>query len=113
MTERVLPFYKMEGVGNDFVLIEADAAQGLEIRVRSLPAAREARMWFASSADDDLRESRWASAPMTRTHDGGWQGFLQRPRRGRATACAELVFDIDGRLFTLTTQLKVLEANPQ
>lgn len=50
---------------------------------------------------------------MTRTRDGSWQGFLQRPRRGRATAYAELVFDIDGRLFTLTTQLKVLEANPQ
>ncbi len=59
-----------------------------------------------------LRESRWASMPMTRTRDG-WQGFLQRPRRGRATAYAELVFDIDGRLFTLTTQLKVLEANLQ
>ena len=70
-------------------------------------------MWFASTPDYDLRESRWASAPMTRTRDGGWQGFLQRPRRGRAAAYAELVFDIDGRLFTLTTQLKVLEANPQ
>jgi hypothetical protein len=30
MTPRVLPFHKMEGVGNDFVLIEADAAQGLD-----------------------------------------------------------------------------------
>jgi PhoPQ-activated pathogenicity-related protein len=90
-----------------------ETPQGLEIRVRSQPAAREARMWFAGTPDYDLRESRWASAPMTRTRDGGWQGFLQRPRRGRATAYAELVFDIDGRLFTLTTQLKVLEANPQ
>jgi PhoPQ-activated pathogenicity-related protein len=99
-------FPKMEWTLNE-------TPQGLEIRVRSQPAAREARMWFASTPDYDLRESRWASMPMTRTRDGGWQGFLQRPRRGRATAYAELVFDIDGRLFTLTTQLKVLEANPQ
>jgi hypothetical protein len=89
-----------------------ETPQGLEIRVRSQPKAREARMWFASTPDYDLRESRWASMPMTRTREG-WQSFLQRPRRGRATAYAELVFDIDGRLFTLTTQLKVLEANPQ
>lgn len=65
-------------------------------------------MWFASTPDYDLRESRWGSMPMSRTRDG-WQGFLPRPARGRATAYAELVFDIDGRLFTLTTQLKVLE----
>lgn len=90
-----------------------ETPQGVEIRVQSQPRAREARIWFASTPDYDLRESRWGSAPMTRTRARGWQGFVQRPRRGRTAAYAELVFDIDGRLFTLTTQLRVLEANTQ
>jgi hypothetical protein len=51
MTPRVLPFHKMEGVGNDFVLIEAEAAQGLDysdLAVAAVPSPVRNRRGWAS-----------------------------------------------------------------
>ena len=61
MTPRVLPFHKMEGVGNDFVLIEADAAQGLNY---SDLAVRLCQRPFGIGADGLLIVERGARAPV-------------------------------------------------
>jgi len=56
-----LPFRKMEGVGNDFVLIEADAAQGLNL---SELAQRLCHRPFGIGADGLLVVERGAQAPV-------------------------------------------------
>jgi diaminopimelate epimerase len=61
MTPRVLPFHKMEGVGNDFVLIEADAARGLDY---SDLAVRLCHRPFGIGADGLLIVGRGARAPV-------------------------------------------------
>lgn len=61
MNLQQLPFWKMEGVGNDFVLIEADAAQGLNL---SELAQRLCHRPFGIGADGLLVVERGAHAPV-------------------------------------------------
>ncbi len=61
MNAQLLPFHKMEGVGNDFVLIEADAARGLELCDL---AQRLCHRPFGIGADGLLVVERGARAPV-------------------------------------------------
>ncbi|MCS7301742.1 MAG: diaminopimelate epimerase [Fimbriimonadales bacterium] len=61
MSVRELPFYKLEGVGNDFVLLEADAAAGLE---PSLLAQRLCQRPFGIGSDGLLLVGRGERAPV-------------------------------------------------
>ncbi len=61
MSAHRLPFHKMEGVGNDFVLIEAHAAQGLD---GSALAQRLCHRPFGIGADGLLVIERGAHAPV-------------------------------------------------
>ncbi len=61
MTGRGLPFCKMEGIGNDFVLIESQAAQGLDL---SQLAQRLCHRPFGIGADGLLVVERGAHAPV-------------------------------------------------
>ncbi|MCX7992427.1 MAG: diaminopimelate epimerase [Fimbriimonadales bacterium] len=61
MSTRQLPFHKMEGVGNDFVLIEADAAHGLNL---SELAQRLCCRPFGIGADGLLVVGRGERAPV-------------------------------------------------
>lgn len=59
MSRPQLPFWKMEGVGNDFVLVEADAVQGLDL---SELAQRLCHRPFGIGADGLLVVERSADA---------------------------------------------------
>lgn len=61
MSVRALPFHKLEGVGNDFVLIEASAAQGLDY---STLAQRLCHRPFGIGADGLLLIERGTHAPV-------------------------------------------------
>ncbi|CUU38360.1 MAG: PhoPQ-activated pathogenicity-related family protein [Armatimonadetes bacterium] len=88
-----------------------ETPEGLEITAFSTPPAKEARLWFTTSLNHDFRDSKWTWRPMERTPDG-WRGFLARPRQGHAVGYAELVFEQDGQTYTLTTQLRIIGAQP-
>ncbi len=86
-----------------------EVADGLQITVTAQPNAKEARLWFATTLNHDFRDSKWYSRPMERTTNG-WRGFLARPRAGHAVAYAELVYELDGEPYTITTQLQIIGA---
>jgi len=84
--------------------------QGLELTVKSTPAAKEAYLWVASTPVHDFRDAKWQSRPMERTRNG-WRGTLPKPKEGWSACFAELVFEQDGQTYTLSTQLQILGAD--
>jgi diaminopimelate epimerase len=101
MTERVLPFHKMEGVGNDFVLIEADAAQGLDY---SDLAQRLCHRPFGIGADGLLVIERGARAPvrMRMFNPDGTEDFCGNGLRCAARYAFEQGF-VDTPAFAIET----------
>jgi diaminopimelate epimerase len=101
MTPRVLPFHKMEGVGNDFVLIEADAAQGLDY---SDLAVRLCQRPFGIGADGLLIVGRGARAPvrMRMFNPDGTEDFCGNGLRCAARYAYEQGF-VDTPAFALET----------
>ena len=101
MTERVLPFYKMEGVGNDFVLIEADAAQGLDY---SDLARRLCHRPFGIGADGLLVVERGVRAPvrMRMFNPDGTEDFCGNGLRCAARYAYEKGF-VDAPAFAIET----------
>jgi PhoPQ-activated pathogenicity-related protein len=79
-------------------------SEGLTLTVRSNPAAKEAWFWTASTPTRDFRQSHWRKRPMQRSGDG-WIGQLARPEKGRVAALGDLVFEIDGLRYHLSTQI--------
>jgi PhoPQ-activated pathogenicity-related protein len=88
----------------------AAASDGsLELTVTSDVAPAEVRLWVADSKSRDFRDSRWRSELMA--HEGAaWRAGADRPAEGARAIFGEVVYSIDGRRFTLSTQLRVLEA---
>jgi len=101
MTPRVLPFHKMEGVGNDFVLIEADAARGLD---HSDLAVRLCHRPFGIGADGLLLVERGARAPvrMRMFNPDGTEDFCGNGLRCAARYAYEQGF-VDTPAFAIET----------
>lgn len=101
MTERRLPFCKMEGVGNDFVLIEAQAAHGLDW---SQLAQRLCHRPFGIGADGLLVLERGAHAPvrMRMFNPDGTEDFCGNGLRCAARYAYERGY-VDAPEFTIET----------
>ncbi|MGC8667872.1 MAG: PhoPQ-activated pathogenicity-related family protein [Chthonomonadales bacterium] len=80
---------------------------GDDLTVTSTPAAIEGRLWHNHAATQDLRDARWTYEPMTRTKNG-FTAHFDRPKEGYSAVFAELVYNLNGHTFTLSTQLQVL-----
>ena len=82
----------------DFVVLNSDRP------------AKAIRVWAADSQTRDFRKSRWAAA------DGALKDVLAadfgvgRPEKGYRACFAECEYLADGLTFTLSTQLRILEA---
>ncbi len=86
-------------------------ADGLELTVRSEPAAIEAWLWTASTRSRDFRESRWHRQKLNRA-GSVWTARISRPRSGRIAALGDLVFQIDGLRYHVSTQTAQLAGSP-
>ncbi|MFN3691156.1 MAG: diaminopimelate epimerase, partial [Fimbriimonadales bacterium] len=101
MNAQGLPFYKMEGVGNDFVLIEAHAAP---VHDWSALAQRLCHRPFGIGADGLLVIERGASAPvrMRMFNPDGTEDFCGNGLRCAARFAYEQGY-VDTTEFTIET----------
>ncbi|MCC6729564.1 MAG: hypothetical protein IT208_09540 [Chthonomonadales bacterium] len=81
------------------------------LRVETDIPAVSARLFRAAAATQDFRDSRWTSEPM----EGAgklFTGRLSAPDAGYAAMYGELTYELDGKTFTLTTQIRILAPRP-
>jgi PhoPQ-activated pathogenicity-related protein len=86
-----------------------DADGRLRLRISSDIAPAGARLWVARSASMDFRKSKWEEAPMTASA-GGFVGEVERPKEGGLAVFGEADYSIEGRSFTLSTQVRMVSA---
>lgn len=90
-----------------------NTADGGALTVVSDPAPVSARLFRAEAKTQDFRESRWTSveaAGNTGVLPNSVQMPFRRPSTGYAATFAELTYEIDGKTFTLSTQLQIVPA---
>jgi len=68
------------------------------------------RLWEAASTTRDFRKSRWAVGPTARTNVLKTGLGTPFPAEGYKAFFAECDYEVDGLPFTLSTQLRVIEA---
>jgi PhoPQ-activated pathogenicity-related protein len=81
--------------------IDQPASGDHTLTIQANPAPISARLWSASSASRDFRESKWS--PSTLTPGNTIRGSLSRPDSGKHAAFAELEYEIDGIPYHLST----------
>lgn len=89
----------------------AEDADGLTIRASSDIAPTQVLAWTASAPSRDFREAKWTSAPVE-SQDGKWVFQLPRPDSGCVAGFLEGKFSLEGNPAYLSTNLKILEAEP-
>lgn len=86
-----------------------ETATGIELTLGSDIAPTSARLFRTYSSSKDFRESHWSSEPITAAGNN-FTGTLANPSSGNAAVFGEATYTIDGRTFTLSTQLRILSA---
>jgi PhoPQ-activated pathogenicity-related protein len=81
------------------------------LSVKTDVPAKEGRLFHVHSKSKDFRDSRWSYEPMVKT-DKGFTGKWTAPTEGYDAIFAELVYDLDGRPFTISTQIRILGKAP-
>ncbi len=84
-----------------------DSASGITLNVTSDVAPKEVRLFSTTAATKDFRDSKWAYTPMS-TNNKGFLGTYARPASGYAAVYGEIVYEIGGKPFTLTTQIRII-----
>jgi PhoPQ-activated pathogenicity-related protein len=81
--------------------IENPASTEGTLTLSADPAPRSARLWTATAATRDFRESKWTSAPL----EAGtiMSAHLAKPATGHSAAFADLEYQIDGIPYHITT----------
>jgi len=77
------------------------------LTITSDPIPSGARLWVAQSATKDFRDAKWHSTPMART-DGRFIGEVNKPSQGYLALLGEPIYQLDGRTFTLSTQIRII-----
>jgi PhoPQ-activated pathogenicity-related protein len=70
-------------------------------------APQSARLFHTSAPTQDFRDSKWTSDPMIEMN-GSFTGSLETPPEGYAAIFGEATYEIGGKTFTLSTQIKIL-----
>ena len=84
-----------------------DTANGVDLAVGSDIKPTAGRLFRHYAPTQDFRKSKWTFEPMTETPDG-FTGHLDTPASGFAATFAEVEYQIDGKTFTLSTQMHIL-----
>lgn len=82
---------------------------GVTLTVHSDIMPKVGKLYRAFADTEDFRDSKWTEEPMELTKDGV-TGHLDAPAKGYAATYAELTFQIEGKTFALTTQIKIVPA---
>jgi PhoPQ-activated pathogenicity-related protein len=82
------------------------ASQGAELRITAA-GARSARVWTARSETRDFRKSKWSSTPMEQ-QGNMYVAKIDPPETGFSAVFGEVTLEQDGRVFPLSTQVRVL-----
>ncbi len=88
--------------------------QGVELTVHSDRAPKSARLFHVAATTQDFRDAKWTSDEISsRTGSGEKATFtaaFPKPGAGYAATFAEVSYEIDGKPFTLSTQIHILAA---
>ncbi|MGI8602165.1 MAG: PhoPQ-activated pathogenicity-related family protein [Verrucomicrobiales bacterium] len=79
----------------------------LRLNVMAAPQPLAARLWTATSATPDFRESRWSAAPLE-IREGKIEARVDRPAEGYIAYYADLNYQIEDIPQWLCTQLRVV-----
>ena len=86
------------------------ADNGVKLVVKSDVAIQSARLFRATASTQDFRDSKWTSAPMEAIH-GGFTANYPTPTEGFAAIFGEVTYKLNGKTFTLSTQIRILGKN--
>ena len=90
-------------------------ADGAELTVHSDSSPKSARLFHVAAATQDFRDSKWTSDEITDPKPGQnsatYKMGFPNPASGYAAIFAEVSYEIDGKPFTLSTQIDILSAS--
>lgn len=86
-----------------------DADGKARVTITSNPKPTKASLWVARSQTKDFRDAKWESQPMSEAA-GQFVGEVEKPTQGYLALFAEPTYEMDGRVFTLSTQLRIVGA---
>ncbi len=85
-----------------------DTSEGAELMLTSNVTPKSARIFSATAPTTDFRDAKWSSVPITPT-DGKWRASYTRPTDSNSAIFGEVTYEIDGKNYTLSTQIKILK----
>jgi len=81
----------------------------VRLTVTSSVPCEDARLYVAEAKTLDFRDARWRKEAMAKDGEA-WRAEAERPASGARAVFGEVVYSIDGIRFTLSTQVRILEA---
>jgi PhoPQ-activated pathogenicity-related protein len=105
-------FVRMIAAGDEWPRLRWSYAKGraaTELTLRSDVQPTGARLFHVHSKTRDFRDGRWSFEPMRKT-ESGYKGTWPAPAEGYDAVFGEAVYNVDGRPFTLSTQIRILGA---
>ncbi len=81
---------------------------GAALTIHSDIAPQSARLFHTSAPTQDFRDSKWTSDPMTQTNGDDFTSSQDTPTEGYEAIFGEATYEIGGKTFTLSTQIKIL-----
>lgn len=79
---------------------------GTTLSLSSDPPPVSARLFRAYALTQDFRDSKWTSEPMERS-GRGFTGRLADPEKGYVAMFGEATYELGGKTFTLSTQIRI------
>ena len=86
----------------------ADTPGGTALTLSSSVTPKSARLFSATAAKTDFRDAKWTSVPIT-PEGGKWKADYTRPTDSNAAIFGEATYEINGKSYTLSTQIKILK----
>jgi PhoPQ-activated pathogenicity-related protein len=85
-----------------------DENGGVTLAVGSDLKPISARLFRVFAPTQDFRDSKWTSEEMSPAGDH-WAGHLDAPDTGFAATFGEVTYELDGKAFTLSTQIRIVK----
>ncbi len=85
----------------------SEVTNGVDLFVGSNVTGTSARLYRCFAPTQDFRDSKWTSEPMIEGA-GGFKGHFDTPATGFAAIFGEVTYAMNGKTFTLSTQMHIL-----
>ena len=91
-----------------------ETPEGVELTVRSNHAPKSARLFHNAAPTQDFRDAHWSSdeiaSPAVNGTSTRFTATFPKPASGYSAVFGEVSFEIDGKPFTLSTQIHILSS---